>query len=61
MMNTQTDSFSLAVAPERKPARSEVLARMLAEIGAPKPPQKTSEASRSQVTGRRELRPFAYD
>ena len=60
-MNTQTESLGIAVAPKRKPARSEVLARMLAEIEAPKQPKRLPEAPRARVTERRELRPFAYD
>jgi len=60
-MIAQTQRLGFEVAPERKPARSEVLARMLAEIDAPKPPQKLPEAPRARVAERRELRPFAYD
>jgi len=60
-MNTRTGALGIALAEERRPARSEVLARMLAEIEAPKPPQRTPEPPRPRGTERRELRPFAYD
>jgi hypothetical protein len=34
---------------------------MLAEIDAPKPPQKAPEVPRPRGAEHRELRPFAYD